>query len=228
MLIFLVYLSPTLDGKIQTLTRIISNTMLLRSLISGSISVDYPDLITATLDQFYSIFDAHFTGIYFNSFFTFLFYFLFPLFIYWYHIFLSFLLLFLNLLLFSFQLCTYFSLEEEDFPQIKTIQTELANIRQKIEFFSTLSPTSPEVLDYSYSIVTSMTSIEKLVESLSQSVTDESLIFALNSFIESVKHFSIDFQLGTLAYIWDIRILGIFFIPFVLLSIYLTFFIPSF
>lgn len=64
----IVYLSPTIDGKIQTLTRIITNTMLLRSLISGSITAEPTDLVAATLEQFYSIFDAHFTGYYYYLF----------------------------------------------------------------------------------------------------------------------------------------------------------------
>lgn len=97
--------------------------------------------------------------------------------------------------------------EEEEFAQMKAIQIELANIRAKIESFPNCSSHS-EVLDHAHAVISNLTSIEKCVETLVSSITDDSLVFALISYIDSVKHFSIDFQLGALAQIWDIRILG--------------------
>jgi len=63
--------------------------------------------------------------------------------------------------------------------------------------------------------VASLSVVEELVSSTIKCIDDESLIFTLNSFCNSVRYNSIQFQLGVLSHMWGVRIEGYRSIKFV-------------
>jgi len=109
--------------------------------------------------------------------------------------------------------------DEEATVQLKSLLQDLIKLKGCLEnlyqLFSSKDWSPPAVLNECHVISNILTSIYEQVASVTVGLNDESLVCTMNSYVESVKHFSLQFQLSVLAYIWDIRIQGYESIKFV-------------